>query len=351
MTFTLRRIRNPSTLIRRHPIPKLLATRLLSGVLVLLILTCVVFSLARATPIDPARALVGPRASPSALQQARHTLGLDEPLYIQLFRYIDRIAHGDLGTSAVTFRPIRTDIRTYLPASLELLLVAFMLAIVIGWIFGVASSLRWRGSGVFRFVIVIGSSIPIFLTAQLGILLFYQRLNILPATGRTGSVEFTHSGPTGFLLIDSLLHANPALFGDACRHLILPAIVLALAPAVALGRTLRSGLGQTRRADYIRTARVKGLSELTVLRKHAIRNSLNPVFSISGIQIAAMFGYLIIVEQIFAWPGIGSYTVQALNLGDFTTIAGVTLTLGVVYVITNLLVDLAQVVADPRIRL
>jgi peptide/nickel transport system permease protein len=197
---------------------------------------------------------------------------------------------------------------------------------------------------------VSASSLPVFLTALLGIILFYRTLGWLPATGRT-SIPDAPVAPTGFLLIDGLLSFRFDVVYDAWMHLVLPATCLALAPAVAIGRVLRSSLQHVLRSEYVRTARAKGLRESRVLIKHALRNSVGPMLAMAGLQFAALFAAELVIEVIFAWPGVGLYTAQAISKGDFTTIAGITLALGALYVLANTIVDLAQAAADPRIRL
>jgi len=329
---------------------KMIAKRVMSAVLVLLVLIAIIFLLRQASPVDPARAIVGDKASAQVVAVERQKLGLNDPLPVQYVHYVGRVLHGDFGQSAVTRKPILTNLVTFVPATVELVLVAFALAIAFGIFFGIATAQNWRGAGGLRVVMIVASSLPVFLTALLGIIFFYQKLGWLPATGRT-SITNAPTGPTGFLLIDGLLHLRLDVVRDALGHLLLPAICLALAPAVAIGRVLRSSLQNTMRSDYVRTARAKGQREVSVLAKHAMRNSAGPALSMGGLQLAYMFASILVIEQIFAWPGLGLYTVQAINKGDFSTIAGVSLTLGVIYIIANVVVDALQGAADPRIRL
>ena len=316
-------------------------------IVVLLALVAVVFVLRQVSPVDPARAFVGDRASAAVVERARHDLGLDRPLWVQYVDYVARAATGDFGQSAVTRRPVGSDIAGFLPATAELVICGFVLAVLLGLLLGVATALRWPGSGALRLLLVGGSSVPIFLAALLGILLFFKEFGILPARGRSSYID-APTGPTGFLLVDSLLAGRPGVFFDAVEHLILPAVCLSMVPAIAIGRALRSSLQHTLRSDFVRTARVKGMTELRILAKHALRNSVSSALSIAGMQVAAMFGADILLELIFAWPGIGLYTAQAIKISDYTTIAGITVTLGAIYVLTNFLVDLGQAFADPR---
>jgi peptide/nickel transport system permease protein len=328
----------------------LLAKRLVAGVGVLMVLTAVVFFLRQLSPVDPARALVGAKASASVVAAERKKLGLDDPVVIQYFRYLGNVVRGDFGESAVTHNAIGTDLGHFLTATTELLTVAFVLAAVFALIFAVATVGRWRGSGVLRMVMVVMSALPVFLTAVLGIIVFYEWLHLLPATGQS-SYANAPSGPTGFLLVDSLLAGRLGVTWDAVVHLLLPATCLAIAPAVAMGRVLRSSLQHAMRSDYVRTAKAKGQGELRVMLAHALRNSLGPVLAMGGVQIAAMFAATLVIEEVFAWPGLGQYAVEAIDIGDFSTIAAVTLCLGGLYVIANLIVDILQAAADPRIRI
>lgn len=323
--------------------------RAIATIPVLLILAATVFVLQQVSPVDPARAVVGDRASAEVVARAREQLGLDKPIAVQYVRYVRRLLHGDLGQSAVTRRPMSSDLAEFLPATIELVLAAFLLAVVLGGLLGIALALRWRGSAILRFFMIAGSALPVFLIALLGLIYFYRNLGLLPATGRS-SFGDVPTGPSGLLILDGILAGRFEIVGDALVHLVLPATCLAIGPAVAIGRVLRSSLVNVLRSDYARTARAKGLSEFQVLVRHGLRNAAGPVFSMGGLQIAALFGAEIIIERIFAWPGMGSYIAQAIAIGDFLTIAGVTLALGVIYVFANLVVDLCQAAADPRIK-
>jgi peptide/nickel transport system permease protein len=328
----------------------MIGKRLASGVVVLLVLIAVVFALRQTSPVNPARAIVGQKASASVVAAESRKLGLDKPIVVQYVNYVDQLVHGDLGESAVTHRPIMTDLSHYLPATAELVLTAFALASALGLLFGIVTAQGWRGSGVLRVVMILGSSLPVFLTALLGIIFLYKKLGWLPATGDT-AYQNAPSGPTGLIVIDAIIAGKPAMAWDGVIHLILPATCLALAPAVSIGRVLRSGLQNTMRSDYVRTARAKGQRELRVLVSHGLRNSAGPALAIGGIQIAGMFASVLVLEQIFGWPGLGNYAVQAIDIGDYATIAAVTLTLGALYIVANIVVDLLQAAADPRIRL
>jgi peptide/nickel transport system permease protein len=319
-------------------------------VAVLLFLAAIVFTLQHLTPTDPVHSFLGANASKAAIKTESHKLGYDKPLPQQYLHFVGGMLHGDFQMSLRTRRPVSTDLRHYLPATLELALFGLALAAVLGGVLGVVTAGRIRGAGVFRLITLAGASTPPFLLALVGILLFYHRLGWLPATGRT-SLASPPTGPSGLLTVDTLLHGNLHGFTDAVGHLILPGLCVAILPAVSIGRVLRSSLVTTMRSDYVRTARSKGLRELAVLWRHAMRNSVGPALSMGGLQVGLMFAGVVVIEQIFAWPGIGLYTVQSIPRSDFPAIAGVTIILGVGYVIVNTVVDILQAVADPRIAL
>jgi len=197
---------------------------------------------------------------------------------------------------------------------------------------------------------IAGSSLPSFLLGIGGIFIFYGELGWLPAAGQTSYLT-APTGPTGFLLVDSLLAGNTAIFANALQHLILPATVLAVLPAVAIGRVLRNSASKNLGSDYVRTAQSKGLREWVIFRKHVLRNSLNAPLAMVGLELGLMFSSDIIVEKIFAWPGIGNYVAQSIPAADFPAISGVTILLGGAYVVINALVDILQAIADPRVTL
>lgn len=328
---------------------KFVLGRLASMVVVMLVLAFIVLCLQRYTPADPVRAKLGANAPKAAVEKERARLGYDRPLLVQYASYVGGLLTGDLQDSLRTRRPVSQDLGEYVPATLELALFSLAVAMVLGGFLGIASAGRWRGSGALRLVMVSGAALPTFLVALLGLLFFYRRLGWLPSSGRL-SKEYVVDGPTGFLLVDTVLAGKPAAFGDTLRHLVLPGLCVAIGPAVAIGRVLRGSIVTSLQTDYVRTARAKGLRERTVLTRHTIRNSIGPALSMTGLQVGLMFAGVVVVESIFAWPGIGLYTVQSIPRLDFPAIAGVTLVLGAVFVIVNTAVDILQAVADPRIR-
>jgi peptide/nickel transport system permease protein len=318
--------------------------RAAAAIAVLLVLSAAIFLLQEISPGDPVKAYLGANASPAAVASERARLHLDDPPVPRYLRYLDGVAHGDLGVSYRTHDGVTKDLGAFLPATVELVVVAFLFALLLGILFAASGALRWPGGAALRTVLLVGATAPPFLLALGGIILFYSRLGWLPASGRGGS-------GTGFLLFHSLVTGRWAQFGAGFQHVFLPALVLAVAPAVSIGRILRSSLEATLSADHVRTARSKGLTELSVLARHVFRNSIGPGLSMAGLQLGFMFAGVVVVEQIFSWPGIGNYLAESIPASDYPAIAGVTLVLGAIYVVTNAVVDLLQALADPRTTL
>lgn len=328
---------------------RFVVVRTLGALGVLLALVTVVFVLQTAVPGDPVRASVGVNASDAVVAQERERLGLDEPLPAQYVSYLGQAVRGSFGESLRTGRDVRVDIGAFLPATIELAGFAILLAGIGGLLIGILSVVSSRFAAPARLLFVGGASVPSFLLALILIYVFYFKLAWLPLSGRTSLTA--PQGPTGLLLVDSLFHGRLDVFVDAVRHLILPATALALVPAVAIGRVLRSSLIGVYRADYVRTLHAKGLTPRAILWRHALRNALSAPLTMAGLQLGLLLGGVVIVEAIFSWPGIGLYLNQSIESGDLRAIAGVTLVVGAGYVVVNTLVDLAQAAADPRIRL
>ncbi|MDQ6730686.1 MAG: ABC transporter permease [Actinomycetota bacterium] len=329
---------------------RFLVSRAAGAVAVLVVLVTIVFLLQSVVPGDPVRARVGANASPAVVALERHALGLDRPLTDQYFTYLKGALGGNLGQSIRTSQPVMTDIGQYLPATIELAIVTMFLAVLGGGLLGIAAATTARGAGLLRTLFVSGASAPTFLLGFGLIYIFYLKLGWLPASGQTGALN-APSGPTGFLLIDGLLAGTPGVSIGSLQYLVLPATSLALLPAVAIGRVLRSSLLEVYDADYIRTARAKGLAPAVVLRRHALRNAMSAPLTMTGLQFGLLLGGVVVVETIFAWPGIGLYLDQSIGAGDLPAITGVTLVLGATYVIVNILVDIGQAVVDPRVTL
>jgi len=328
---------------------RFLAGRLAALVALVGVLTIVLFALQEISGADPVAATLGPNASPEAVAAERARLGLDAPAFERYLHYVGGLLIGDMGTSFRTRRPVSNDIATYLPATVELVSLAFVVALVLAVAFAVLSVLRVPGAGVVRAALFLGSTAPTFLLGIFGLVVFYQQLGWLPGSGRTSASE--PAGPTGLLVLDGLLTGDVGLSVDALEHLLLPAVVLAVSPALAIGRVLRSSLLTTLETDHVRTARAKGLTERAIVTRHVLRNSVNAALSMTGLQLGFMFAGVLVVENVFSWPGLGSYLSASIPVADFPAVAGVTFVLGVVYIVANTAVDVLQTAADPRIAL
>jgi len=328
---------------------RFLAKRLIGLVATILGMTMIIFVLQDIVPSDPGRAAVGPNAPESVVLMKREELGLNEPLPVRYGRYLARLAHADLGESVQTRNPVASDLRRFAPATAELMVFALCLGGALGCLLGVSSTIM-RRSGSIRLLFLAAGSVPIFLTALLLSLLFWFELGWLPFGGRA-SVRPLPDGPTGFLTLDGAIAGRADVVASAIVHMILPALCLALPIAVAVGRSLQASLLMVMRQNYIRTAFAQGLPRWQVVGRHALRNALNAPLSMIALQFGLLFANVLIVEQIFAWPGLGLYTVQAFANTDLPAVLGVALTFGTVYVLVNVVVDLLQAVADPRIAL
>ena len=326
-----------------------LARRLVGLVFILLTMTFIVFCLQRVVPTDPVRALAGPNAPTEVVEQLREKMGLNDPLLVQYGRFVTGLAAGDLGTSVRTRKPIIEDLARYAPASIELMLWALVFGVAAGGFVAFLQSLGGRSNGL-RLALLAAGSLPIFLTALLLILFFWFDLGWLPGAGRLSVRGFT-PGPTEFYVLDGIIQGKPKVAIDAIAHLILPAATLALPIAVAVARSLHGSLVAVLRQPYIRTARGNGLTERRVVLRHGIRNAAAAPLAMVGLQIGLLFANLLIVERIFAWPGLGLYTVQAFDSSDLPAVLGVAVVFGAVLVVVNIVVDVLQSWADPRVRL
>jgi peptide/nickel transport system permease protein len=328
---------------------RLILWRLVGLIIVLLLLTLMVFVIQAKLPADPVAVTLGAGATPQRVAEKRHELGYDKPLWIQYKRFLTRLAHGDLGTSLRTHSSVAGDIAHFAPSTAELAFASAIWVFVFSLLLGLWSALRRYGSTAARSFMLAAASAPPFFLAIVLILLFYSHLHWLPASG-----ESTELDPvprvTGFLLIDAILAANPHVVWDAATHLILPSMVIAIGPAVSIARVMRGALIDVMQLDHIRTARSKGLTETRILMKHALRNTLTPVLAMTGLQVGLLLTGVIVVETVFAWPGLGLYTARALQFDDFPAVIGVTLVFGFIYVVVNAVVDILQMVADPRLR-
>lgn len=330
---------------------RFVASRIVFLIGVLLGMSVLAFTVSHIIPGDPARAAAGPEAGPEQVEAVRREYRLDRPIVEQYLYYMSRLVRGDLGISIMTRRPVRDDLGTYFPATIELAFAASFIAVVLGIPLGVAAATRcgkWLDH-VSRLASLVGAAAPVFWSGLLLQLVFYRNLGWFPATGRLRDVSGV-SAITGFYTLDALLRGDFALWLDALHHLVLPAVTLAQFPLALLTRMVRSSMVEVLREDLVRTARGKGLREGVVVWKHAFRNALIPVATVFGLQCGRLLGGAVVTEVIFSWPGLGFYAVRAVTSLDFPAVMGVALLMGFVFVVVNLFVDISYLLLDPRIR-
>ncbi len=326
--------------------------RLLLLVPILLGLSILVFLWIRALPGGPAASILGERATPEAIEQVNRQYGLDRPLWVQYTKYVQSLLQGDLGTSIASRRAVTEEIGRRFPATVELAVAAMFFAVAIGIPLGFIAAKRYRswidqGSLV---VSLVGISIPVFF---LGILLKYVfavKLGLLPTVGRI-DVRLNADHPTGFYVLDSILTLDAEAFLSTVEHLVLPAIALGSIPLAIVARITRASVLDVQNEDYVRTARAKGLSPATVDRRHVLRNALLPITTVIGLQVGLLLSGAVLTETVFAWPGMGTWLVGAIEARDFPVLQGGILFLAVVFVLVNLLVDISYGYINPRIRL
>lgn len=325
--------------------------RLFSLVLVVIGVSLITFVISHLIPGDPARLIAGERATPEIVAHIRHQLGLDLPLYEQYWRYVVQLVHGDLGISIRTHRPVLQDIRAFFPATLELAVVALILATLIGIPLGVLSAV-YRNKTVdqiVRTIAVAGISTPAFWLGLGLIVVFYGRLGWFPGGGRLDQGLAPPTDITGFYLVDSLLTWNIPVFVNALKHIVLPALTLGFVHLGIVARQIRSAMLEQLGEDYIRTARAFGLSRLTVVMRHALPNALIPSVTVLGLALGDLLYGAVLTETVFGWPGMGAYVVDSIQALDFPAVMGFAVVVSFVYVVLNLVVDLLYRWIDPRI--
>ena len=314
----------------------------------------VTFLLTRALPGDPAAYFAGPAATKEAIEQVRVKLGLDKPLIVQFMRYVGDLAHGDLGNALTTGQPVAREIRTRLPASAELTLLGLIISVSIAVPLGILAATR-PGSLIdhtCRVVATAGVSLPVFFTGLILIYVFYYLLGWAPPPLGRIDVFFSPPPPvTGFYLIDSLIARNGGLFLASLKQLFLPALTLGIFSLAPIARMTRASMLAVLSSDFVRTARASGLAPFTVVVTYAFRNAMLPVVTTLGMVFSFLLGANVLVEKVFAWPGIGSFAVEALLASDFAPVQGFVLTMAIMYVALNLLIDILYGLIDPRVRL
>lgn len=326
--------------------------RLAMLVLVTAAVTVVCFVISRLIPGDPAQLILGPRATPQAIAELRARLGLDQPLWVQYGTYVGDLLRGDFGVSIASRQPVLPELLSYLPATFELMLVAMLLSIAVGVPLGVLCAVRrdtWIDNTV-RLVAVAGISAPTFWLGLMGVLLLYAQLGWLPGSGRLDLGVEPPPAVTGLYLVDAALAGQWLAWRSAFNHLLLPALTLALSSIGTVVRLIRASMIEVLAQDYMRTALACGIPRRRRLFVYALKNALIPFVTVLGLELATLLFGSVVVESVFAWPGLGSHVLGAILNLDFPVIMGFTVMASVVYVTANLLVDLAYLWLDPRIQ-
>jgi peptide/nickel transport system permease protein len=333
------------------PLLKYFVRRLMATVPVLIGLSVALFAFIHLLPGDPCSRILSQHFTPAACDRLREDLGLNLPLWQQYLKYLDQLLHGDLGSSLVNNKPVLSEFAIRFPATIELTAAALVFAVGAGiplgafaarhahsWIDGVATILSLTGISIPLFVL--GLILVYFLSVQLGWLPTQFRYD-----PRAGLVL-----QTNFVLVDSLLQGRPDLFLDGVRHLILPAISLGSVPLAIITRITRASVLEVSNEDYVRTARAKGLSEGRVERRHILRNAWLPVVTVIGLQVGGLLSGAVLTETIFSWPGVGRWVVDAIQNRDYEVVQSSILIFALIFLVVNLLVDLAYAFLNPRIR-
>jgi len=328
--------------------------RLLLLIPVIIGVTIITFVVSHVIPADPARAFAGgPKAQPETIERIRQELHLDRPLYEQYFYYLGDLVKLNFGRSYLENRPVIEAIGQYFPATLELTIFAMFISVPLGIIGGIISAIRQNkiSDHFTRIIAIIGYSLPIF---WLALMLQYALAYLFPIFPLEGRLSIGMVPPpyhTGLYVIDSIPALNGATLTSALHHLILPAFTLGFATMAIILRMTRSSMLEVMETDYIRTARAKGLSERTVIFKHALRNALIPTLTVTGLSFGGLLSGAVLTETIFNWPGMGRFAAHAVLGLDFNSVMGFTFIIAVIYVLANLIVDILYAVVDPRVKL
>ncbi len=321
-----------------------LVKRLLQFIPVLLGISILVFLLLHMIPGDPAMVLLGQDATPDEVERLRTILGLNEPLYVQLFVFLKHLLQGDLGTSIFQDQPVFTLVMKQLPATIELAVVAMIIALIVAIPLGILSAVKqfsWLDY-VSMFFAQLGVSMPVFWMGMLLIIGFSVNMNWFPSFGR--------GEPLTESLLTAITTGNVYNLVNSLKSLILPALTLGVMSAALITRMVRSTMLEVLKEDYVRTAEAKGVHGFMVIFKHAFRNALIPVITIVGLQFGSLLGGAIVTESVFAWPGIGRLVITAISQRDFPVVQGCVLIIAFLFAVTNLIVDVLYAVVNPKIQ-
>ncbi len=326
--------------------------RLLMVIPVLLGVSILAFSIIHLIPGDPARVILGERATHEAILQLREKLGLNEPIYIQYFTFIKNALKGNLGTSIMTNESVTTELFVAFAATVELTVISMIIAVVVGILAGTVAAVKQYSifDNVSMVGALVGVSMPIFWLGLIMIYVLAYKLRLFPASGRI-SVNFDIPRITHFLLIDTLLAGDFKAFKDVLWHLLMPSVALATIPMAIIARMTRSSMLEVMRQDYIRTGRAKGLSERVIIFKHAIKNAFLPIITVIGLQVGLLLGGAVMTETVFSYPGLGRKLYLSIMARDYPMVQGGILLIAFFFVLVNMLVDLTYMIIDPRISL
>ncbi|PSO53989.1 MAG: ABC transporter permease [Cyanobacteria bacterium QH_8_48_120] len=338
---------------RSKALQSYIAVRLLLAPLMLWTIVTLVFLLLRATPGDPADAILGARAPETAKAALREQLGLSNPLWLQYFHYLGDLLHLDLGSS-LTSRglPVWDVIKQYFPATVELSLFSMAVAVGVGVTVGMVAASR-SGTivdAIGRLFGIITYALPLFWMGMIFQLIFAVKLGWFPLGTRFPLSESPPPGITGLYTVDSLLSGNPSQFFTALYYLALPSLTLGLLLSGIFERIVRVNLKQTLLADYVEAARARGIHERRIMVAHALKNAMIPVITVLGLTFAALLSGAVLTEVTFSWPGLGNRLYEAISLRDYSTVQGIMVFFGAIVVFASILIDIANAYIDPRIR-
>jgi peptide/nickel transport system permease protein len=335
---------------------KFAVDRIVRLVAVLVAITVASFLFMHAIPGDPVTMRLGEHPSAAAAAALTQQLGLDQPWYVQLVRYLGAVAHGDLGVSIADDEPVAGKLAAYFPATVELTLGAMLFAISIGIPAGIFAAVRHRSvaDALAMSLALVGVSIPVFwlgwmLVYVLAVLPAHAGLDLFPISGRI-SMMYVIPPRTHLVVIDAILAGNVRATLDALWHLVLPSVTLGTIPLAIVAKITRSGMLDVLASDYVRTARAKGLGERAVVVRHALSNALLPIITVLGLQTGLLLGGAVLTESIFAWPGVGRLAFDAISNRDMPLINGCLLLFAAVFVFVNAAVDVLYALVNPRIR-
>jgi ABC-type dipeptide/oligopeptide/nickel transport system permease component len=329
----------------------LIARRLLALPVLLVGVSLVVFVVSHLVPGDPARVLAGPFATETDVERLRAVYGLDRPLGEQYLSYVGRVVQGDLGKSFRSQRPVVVELADRLPATIELTCAALLIGIPLGLWLGVSAARRQNGlaDNAATLGSIVGISVPLFWIGLMLAALFGVALQWLPFSGRTAPFA-NLPRVSGLLLVDAVLAGDMATLADGLRHLVLPAVTLAVVPLALVSRVTRASFIEVLRQDYIRTARAYGFSESRIMRRHAAKNALLPLVTLLGVLVPSLLNGAVLTETVFSWPGVGTLLLNSIAGRDYAVIQGAALMFATFYVLANLLVDISCAWLDPRTR-